>query len=436
VSATSTQPTEGIAAIVLAAGQGKRMKSDLPKVLHKVGGAALVEYPLDALKGAGVAAERTVVVLGVGRELVEQYLTKAKRAVRFATQEKPLGTAHAVLSAKGALDGFKGEILVLSGDAPCLQAETVASLLKAHREGGASATVVTGRVPNPKGYGRIVRDGEARIAAIVEEKDATAEQRRIAEINSGMYAFQADALWGAVARVKNENQAGEFYLTDVVRILLGDGRKVGTVEAPFEETEGVNDRKQLAEQAAIIRRRILDRLMAEGVTILDPGTTYVEGDVEVGRDTIIEPFSVIRRGARIGSGCHIGPFAHIADGAILEDGAEVGNFVEVKRTRMRKKAKAKHLAYLGDGDIGERANIGAGTIFCNYDGKNKSATKVGEKAFIGSGSLLVAPVEIGAGATTGAGAVVTRGKSVPSGEVWVGMPAKPIRKGGEGEKRA
>ena len=248
-----------------------------------------------------------------------------------------------------------------------------------------------------------------------------------------MYAFRAETLWPALARVKPENEAGEYYLTDVVRILLGDGKRVATVTAPHEEIEGVNDRRQLAEAAAIVRARLLDALMRDsGVTVMDPATTHVEVDVEVGRDTIVEPFTVIRRGAKIGAGCHVGPFAHISDGAILEDGAEIGNFVEVKRSRIGKKAKAKHLAYIGDGDVGERANIGAGTIFCNYDGKNKSKTKIGERAFIGSGSLLVAPVEIGAGATTGAGAVVTRGKLVPPGEVWAGVPARPISKSGNG----
>jgi bifunctional UDP-N-acetylglucosamine pyrophosphorylase/glucosamine-1-phosphate N-acetyltransferase len=414
------------AAIVLAAGQGKRMRSDLPKVLHKVCGAPMVEFPLRALERAGIA--RKVVVLGVGREKVEP-VVKAYAGVEVAHQSEPLGTGHAVMAARERLGGFEGPVLVLPGDAPCITAGLLGTLAKGLVESGADAIVVTAEAPDPTGYGRVVRDEAGAVRRIVEEKDATAEERAVREINTSVYAFRGAALWPLLDELKPENKAGEYYLTDVVRLLCERGARVATVAADYWQCEGVNDRFQLAQAAQVLRMRELERLAREvGVTVMDPASTFVEVDVEVGRDTIIEPFTVIRRGAKIGAGCHVGPFAHISDGAILEDGAEIGNFVEVKRSRIRKKAKAKHLAYIGDGDVGERANIGAGTIFCNYDGKTKSKTVVGEKAFIGSGSLLVAPAEIGPGATTGAGAVVTRGKTVPAGETWVGIPARAIKK--------
>jgi len=417
-----------VAAIVLAAGQGKRMRSELPKVLHKVCGAPMVRFPLDALQGVGI--HRQVVVLGVGREKVEPHVRR--KGVKVAVQSEPKGTGHAVLMARADLDGFDGDIVILPGDTPCLTSQTVEALLRAHRKEGAAATVLTARCPNPRGYGRIVRDRGGRIARIVEEKDASEAERALQEINSGMYVFRAARLWAALALVTPENEAREYYLTDVVKILLAEGARVATAEAPFYEVEGVNDRLQLAQAAEVVRARIVESLMRDvGVTIVDPRSAMIEVDVHVGPDTIIEPFCVIRAGARIGAGCHVGPFAHVAEGAVLEDGAEVGNFVEVKRTRMGKKAKAKHLAYLGDGDIGAGVNIGAGTILCNYDGKAKHVTTIGDKAFIGSGSLLVAPVEIGPGAVTGAGAVVTRGKKIPAGETWAGIPARPLtaRKG-------
>jgi bifunctional UDP-N-acetylglucosamine pyrophosphorylase/glucosamine-1-phosphate N-acetyltransferase len=412
------------AAIVLAAGEGKRMKSRRPKVLHTVLGAPLLRFPLDALDAAGI--ERKIVVVGVGREEVEKVF-RGRPGIEFAIQDRPLGTGHAVLAAREALSGFEGDILVLPGDAPCVRPGFFQALLGAHSFRNDQATVVTAEAPDPAGYGRIVRDEEGRILDIVEDRDASEKERAIREVNASIYAFRAAALWPALERVENDNRAGEYYLTDVVRILFAEGRRVGTFSAPFSEVEGVNDRRQLAEAARVLRERILIDLMREkGVTIVDPATTWIEVDVEIGPDTTIEPFSVIRRGARIGAGCHIGPFAQLGEGTVLEDGVEIGNFVEVKRTRAGAGAKAKHLAYLGDGQIGPGVNIGAGTIFCNYDGRKKHSTVVGEGAFLGSGSLLVAPVEIGPRAVLGAGAVVTRGKKVPAGETWVGVPARPV----------
>jgi bifunctional UDP-N-acetylglucosamine pyrophosphorylase/glucosamine-1-phosphate N-acetyltransferase len=425
------------AAVVLAAGQGKRMHSPLPKVLHKALGAPILRYPLDALDAAGVA--RKIVVTGVGRADVEKAFA-GRAGVEFVPQEEQRGTAHAVLCAKEALGSFRGTLLVLAGDAPLVRAETIRGLLETHARREATATVLTGIVEDPRGYGRVVRaagspDAEGLVAAIVEERDATPAERAIHEINAGAYAFDAEALFRVLPRVAPTNAQGEFYLTDVVRLLVEEGGRVAArvAEDPTEAL-GVNRRAELAQAAAVLLERVLERHMDAGVTIVAPHLTWIEVDVEIGPDTVIEPFTTIRRGARIGTGCKVGPFAHLSDGAVLEDGAEIGNFVEVKRTRMGPKAKAKHLAYLGDGVVGAAANIGAGTIFANYDGKAKHKTLVGERAFIGSGSVLVAPVEVGPRAVTGAGAIVTRGKRVPDGETWVGVPAKPLgnRAGGGG----
>ncbi len=422
---------EDVAAIVLAAGKGVRMRSALPKVLHEALGAPLIRFALDAVDAAGAA--RKVVVVGAEREAIERRLAElggppAGAAIEYATQSEPRGTGHAVLAARQALDGFHGTVLVVCGDAPLLKPETLRTLLDLHRREGSDATVLTAELRDPRGYGRILRDSEGRISAIVEEKDASDAQRATREVNSGTYAFRADSLWPAAAELKPDNSQKELYLTDIVRILLAYGRTVGTCRAADStEVLGVNSRKELAAAVQQLRLRLIDRHLDAGATIVDPTTTWIEADCEIGPDTVIEPFTIIRRGARIGARCHVGPFAHLQTGVVPEDEAEIGNFVEVKRTRVRRGAKAKHLAYLGDGDLGEKANVGAGTILCNYDGKRKSKTTNGERAFIGSGSLLVAPCEIGPGATTGAGAVVTRGKKVPAGETWAGVPARAIR---------
>jgi bifunctional UDP-N-acetylglucosamine pyrophosphorylase/glucosamine-1-phosphate N-acetyltransferase len=427
MSASPPQPPgqQEAVAIVLAAGQGKRMRSPLPKVLHQALGVPILRFPLDALDAAGVA--RRIVVTGVGREEVERAFA-GRAGVEFVVQPEQRGTADAVLHAKGRLEGFGGTVLVLAGDAPLLRPETIRGLIGTHLAREADATVLTAVAEDPTGYGRVLRaEEDGLVRAIVEERDATPSERAVREINSGAYAFRAGALFSALAEVRPANAQGEYYLTDVIGILVGRGGRVAArVAADPSEAWGVNRRSDLARAAAVLEDRVLERHMDAGVTIVAPHLTWIEVDVEIGAETVIEPFTTIRRGARIGAGCHVGPFAHLAGGTVLEDGAEVGNYVEVKRTRLGKKAKAKHLAYLGDGDIGPGANIGAGTIFANYDGKAKHPTVVGERAFVGSGSVLVAPVEVGPRATTGAGAVVTRGKKIGEGETWVGVPARPL----------
>ncbi len=415
------------AAIVLAAGQGKRMRSRRPKVLHALLGAPLLRFPLDALDGAGI--ERKVVVVGVGAEEVAKALA-ARPGIELASQPEQLGTGHATRIGLDALGpAFENTVLVLPGDAPLLCAETLCALLDLHARERADATVLAAELPDPAGYGRIVRDAEGLVRRVVEERDATPEERAIREVNAGVYAFRAPALRRALGALRPENAQREYYLTDAIAYLVREGGRVAALRAANpDEARGVNDRAELARAAALLAERVRAAHLAAGVTIVAPALSWIEVDVEIGPDTIVEPFTVIRRGARIGAGCHVGPFAHVAEGTVLEDGAEIGNFVEVKRTRVRARAKAKHLAYLGDGDVGAGANIGAGTIFANYDGRAKHPTKVGEGAFIGSGTVLVAPVEVGPGAVTGAGAVVTRGKKVPAGETWAGVPARPLRR--------
>lgn len=419
-----------IVAVVLAAGQGKRMRASGPKVLERACGVPIVRFPLDALDGAGIA--RKVVVVGVGREAVVKELT-GRPGVEFAVQEEQRGTAHATACAKervlAALAGLDGTVVVLTGDSPLIRSETITALLDVHARSEADATILTGTLDDPTGYGRIVRDREGMVRRIVEEKDATADERAIREVNTGTYAFRAEALFGAIADVRPDNAQSEYYLTDVIGILVGrrHGRVAAHRVADATETHGVNRRADLARAAAVLERRILERHMDRGVEIVAPHLTWIEADVEIGERTVIEPFTTIRRGAKIGAGCHVGPYAHLAEGTVLEDGAEIGNFVEVKRTRVREKAKAKHLAYLGDGDVGPHANIGAGTIFANYDGKAKHPTVVGEGAFIGSGTVIVAPAEVGPRAVLGAGAVLAK-KKIPAGETWTGVPAKPHAK--------
>jgi len=412
-------------ALILAAGKGVRMKSDMPKVLHKVCGTPMLQYVLEAARGAGLDPVR--VVIGYGAERIREHFAGAN--VEWIEQKEQLGTGHAVMTATPMYKGFSGDVVALYGDVPLLKAETISALLAAHRRAKALCTVLTAKVDDPTGYGRIVRSKSGALKAIVEQRDATKAQLKIKEMNSGIMAFDGPTLFETIRRVKNDNSQGEYYLTDVVEILSRKRGKVATftVDDP-REILGINSRAQLAEVSRIMRMQIIERLMAEGVTIVDPENTYIEHNVEIGRDTVILPYTVIGTGVKIGKGCEVGPFTHLRVDTVMEDGSEVGNFTEVKKGRIGRRTKAKHLSYLGDVDIGEDVNIGAGTIVANYDGKKKHLTIIGDRAFVGSGSVLVAPVKIGKGATTGAGAVVTRNHDVPDGAVVVGVPAKLLKK--------
>jgi len=416
-----------VSAIILAAGKGTRMRSDRAKVLHEVCGRPMLGYVLDAAFAAG--ASPIAVVVGHQTEAVKKAFPDAQ--VAWATQEPQLGTGHAVRMAQASVPA-KGDLLVLCGDAPLVRAETLSDLLEHHRDTEAAATVLTAEVDDPTGYGRVITADDGSVLDMVEHLDATDEQLEVCEINSSIYAFRAEDLFSALAEVKNDNAKGEFYLPDAIKVLLAREAYVEAYEADdANEVLGINTRGELAYAASVMRRRILHGHMANGVTVLEPSLTYVEWGVEIGEDTEILPFSVLRRGAVVGRHCEVGPFAHLRAGTVMEDGSEVGNFVEVKKTRIGARTKAKHLTYLGDAVIGADANIGAGTITANYDGKAKHETRIGDGAFIGSGTVLVAPVSIGARATTGAGAIVTRGHDVPDDAVVVGVPARPLPKPGK-----
>ncbi|HBT47449.1 MAG TPA: bifunctional UDP-N-acetylglucosamine diphosphorylase/glucosamine-1-phosphate N-acetyltransferase GlmU [Peptococcaceae bacterium] len=446
-----------VVAVVLAAGEGKRMRSDRPKVLHRVAGRSLVEHVLAAVEAAGIT--ECVVVVGHGGEEVREELGPG---FRYAWQEKQLGTGHALAQARDPA-GEGDTVLVLCGDTPLLRGETLARLVAEHRERGAAATLLTAAVEDPTGYGRVIRDGEGRVLRIVEEGDADAATRAVKEINSGTYCFAASLLWPALEELRPENAQGEYYLTDVIELFCRRGYPVHALLAPDpEEVLGVNDRVQLARAGKILQRRINEGLMLKGVTLVDPDNTYIHAGVEIGRDTVVWPFTFLegktRIGSRcvigphtgirdsrigdetvisysvvqestVGSRCQIGPFAYLRPGTVLEDRVKVGDFVEIKASRVGEGSKVPHLTYLGDATVGREVNIGAGTITCNYDGLRKWPTVVGDGAFIGSNTNLVAPVEVGEGSVIGAGSTIT--EDVPPGALAIGR-ARQVNLAGKG----
>lgn len=434
-------------AVILAAGKGTRMKSKLPKVLHQVGGKPMLRHVVEAARATG--ATRTVVVVGFEGERVRQEMGES---LEYAVQTEQLGTGHAVLQTKPLLQNCTGTLLLLCGDTPLLTPETLAKLQDEHREYGAAATVLTACLENPAGYGRILRDASGGVAGIVEQKDATAEQLKIAEINTGIYCFEAGPLFAALDGLTCNNAQKEYYLTDVLAILARSGQKVRAVQTEdFQETLGINSRVQLAEAEAVLRRRKLTELMEAGVTVMDPATTFIDDTVSIGCDTVIYPFTWIEGSTVIGEECRIGPntrivdsilgnevtlhfsYAHecrIADGVIvgpyvhlrpaaeLAAGVKVGNFVEIKNSQVGQGSKVPHLSYIGDTDMGSGVNIGSGTITVNYDGKKKHRTVIGDNAFIGCNTNLVAPVTVGENAYIAAGSTIT--KDVPPGALGVG----------------
>ncbi|PWG01377.1 bifunctional UDP-N-acetylglucosamine diphosphorylase/glucosamine-1-phosphate N-acetyltransferase GlmU [Sphingosinicella humi] len=412
---------QDFAAIILAAGKGTRMKSDVHKVLHPIAGRAMLDHLLGVVDSLGPA--RKVVVVGAGREQVEN-LVEA-RGGEIAVQAQQLGTAHAVLQAKEKLAGFAGDVLILYGDTPLIEAETMARMLERLHAADAPAVVVVGfRPDDPLQYGRIIAGEGGTIEKMVEYKDASPEERAVNLCNSGMMAVRAEDLFALLERVGNDNAAGEYYLPDIVMLAAGDGRGSAVIEAEPWEMAGVNSRAELALVEAEWQRRRRLKAMADGVTLVAPDTVWFAHDTVIGRDCVVEPnvvfgpgvriadgvtiraFSHIE-GAEIASGAEVGPYARLRPGAEIGEKAKVGNFVEVKKARLGKGAKANHLTYLGDAEIGAGVNVGAGTITCNYDGFFKYPTKIGEGAFIGSNTALVAPVTIGANAIVGAGSVVT-----------------------------
>jgi bifunctional UDP-N-acetylglucosamine pyrophosphorylase / glucosamine-1-phosphate N-acetyltransferase len=434
--------------VVLAAGQGTRMKSALPKVLHPLSGRPLVEHVLRAAES--LAPTTTTLVVGHRADVVRSSLA-GRPNLQFVVQEPQLGTAHALQQTAPVLDGQSGTVLLLSGDVPLLRADTLRRLVDTHRGAKAAATVMTALVERPYGYGRIVRT-DGRIARIVEERDASPAERQIHEINSGIYAFDLPPLFEALRGIASQNAQGEFYLTDLIAIYRRRALPVETLLVEnAQEIRGINSRTELAEVSGLVRQAKNEELMAAGVTLIDPLTTYIDPDVQVGADTVIHPGVILEGQTRIGAACEIqahvritdstigdrvavnsfclivgaqvadgaavGPFAHLRPDSIVGEGAKVGNFVELKKTTLGPGSKANHLAYLGDATIGANVNVGAGTITCNYDGSRKSETVIEDGAFIGSDSQLIAPVTIGKGAYVGSGTTVR--EDVPAGSLAV-----------------
>ncbi|RIA46839.1 UDP-N-acetylglucosamine pyrophosphorylase /glucosamine-1-phosphate N-acetyltransferase [Hephaestia caeni] len=414
--------TEPVAAIILAAGKGTRMKSDLHKVLHPIAGRPMLLHLIAAVDT--LAPARTVVVTGAASAQVEAAV--APLGVATALQAEQLGTGHAVQQAQNALAGFDGDVLILYGDVPLVSPETMRAMLDRLQSDDAPATVVLGfRPADPGAYGRVIADRDGRIVKMVEFKDASPEERAETLCNSGLMAVRARDLFALLARVGNENAAGEYYLPDIVMLAAADGRASAVIETDAHEVAGVNSRAELAAVEHAWQQRRRAAAMADGATLIAPETVWFAYDTAIGRDVTIEPNVVFGRGvsvagkavihafshlegATVGEGASVGPYARLRPGAVLGKGARAGNFVEMKQAVLGAGAKANHLTYLGDAEVGAGANIGAGTITCNYDGFFKYRTKIGDGAFIGSNSALVAPVAIGAGAIVGAGSVVTR----------------------------
>jgi len=434
--------------VILAAGKGTRMKSALPKVLHRVAGLPMIEHVVTT--AAVISPQSRTVVIGHHATSVEASLARHD-GLAFVVQEPQLGTAHALLTTESALGEARGTLVLLYGDVPLLSANTLKMLVERHESTGAATTVVTAVVDDPYGYGRIVRTGE-RIARIVEERDASSSERDIHEVNSGIYAFALDGLFDTVRSIAPQNSQNEYYLTDLVAIYRRQGRAVETVTVSDpNEIRGINSRRELAEVSRIVRQQKTAELMDEGVTIEDPATAYIDRDVTIGRDTVVHPGVSIEGRTTIGSGCEIhsgvrivdstigdrvtilnhcvvmearvaddarvGPFAHLRKDADIRHGARVGNFVELKKTVLGAGSKSMHLAYLGDATIGEKVNIGAGTITCNYDGVTKHTTVIEDGAFIGSDTQLIAPVTVGKDAYVGTGTTIR--ENVPSGALAV-----------------
>lgn len=418
--------------VILAAGLGKRMKSAQPKVLHPLCGKPMIGWVVD--QALALDPARIVVVVGHGAERVEGALQGVGRPEQlvFVRQEPQQGTGHALQCCLPALEEDPGVVVVLYGDMPLLRADSVRELLELQaRAARGGAALLTATPENPRGFGRIVRGADDAVERIVEDKDANEIEKSIPEVNLGVYAFDGRELVRLLPRLEAKNAQGEYYLTDVIGMLVAARRPVAALEIEdLDETIGVNTLADLAEARWVAQLRILERHLENGVYIEDPATTYIDHDVTIGIGTRILPCTVIRSGCVVGAGCEVGPFAQLRAGTVLADGAEIGNFTECKNTRMGEHAKAKHLAYLGDAEIGARTNIGAGTIFANYDGQAKHKTRVGERVFVGSGTVIVAPNTIPAGVITGAGAIVVKNSTIEAGEVWVGMPARPLKKKG------
>lgn len=432
-------------ALILAAGQGKRIKSDLPKVLNKVCGKEMVNHVIDTLRKENI--EDINVIIGKGADLVKEN-TKS-RNISYSLQEEQLGTGHAVKCAIDFLKGKRGTVAIFNGDAPLITEETIEELFKTHKENENSATILTSILNDASGYGRIIRKGN-EVLKIVEHKDCNDEELKVKEINSGMYCFEIESLVECLGNLSNNNSQGEYYLTDVIGMLKEKNEKVGALVISYEETLGVNSRVQLAEVEAVLRKRINNKHLENGVTIIDPNTTYIGIDVEIGQDTIIYPGNVLEGNTVIGKNCvlypnsrinnsvigesvdiqssvileskignqtTVGPFAYIRPESIIGNNVRVGDFVEIKKSTIGNNTKVSHLTYVGDAEVGEGCNFGCGTVTVNYDGKNKNKTIIGNNSFIGCNTNLISPVTVEDNTYIAAGSTITN--NVKSGELAV-----------------
>lgn len=429
-----------LVAIILAAGKGTRMHSKYPKVLHKVGGKPMLQHVIDAATVAG--ADKKVIIVGHEAEMVEAMVGEQGT---IALQAEQLGTGHAVMQTAEALKGFTGTALILCGDTPLLDGEELKKFCEAHQASGSAATVLTAIMDDPFGYGRIIRDADGNVQGIVEQKDATEEQRAIKEINTGIYCMECPQMFDVLATLTNDNAQGEYYLTDVLQKLNAAGAKVGgACTADSDMVMGINSRKQLSVAEGVMRQRILDKLMDAGVTIMDPASTFIEASVKIGRDTVIYPYTWLEGSTEIGEDCEIGPnarftnvkigddnhlqfiyghdcevknhvtagpYVHLRPDTVISDHVKIGNYVEVKNSNVGEGTKLPHLTYIGDSDIGSGVNMGCGCITVNYDGKKKHRTIIGNNAFVGCNTNLVAPVTVQANTYIGAGSTIT--KEVP-----------------------
>jgi len=445
---------EDVLAVILAAGEGKRMKSQKSKVLHKVAGKPIVEWVYNAIKEAGI--DECIMVVGHKAEQVREYM---QDKVKYVFQEEQLGTGHAVMQAEKYLAGREGYVFVLCGDAPLITSKTISETLKFHRDNNCSATVITAEKDDPSGYGRIVRDEDGNVLRIVEHKDADDRVRNIKEINSSMYCFTISSLLTALKKINNNNSQGEYYLTDTLEILINEGLKVGAVKVENSwEVLGINDRIQLAEVTEIMRRRILEEHMRSGVTVIDPASTYIDGGIHIGMDTIIYPGTILEGDTVIGENCvigpnsrivgskignnveitnsvvlessiddgtHVGPFAYIRPGSSVGKCVKIGDFVEIKNSNIGDDTKISHLTYVGDADVGENVNLGCGVVFVNYDGKKKHRTVVEDNAFVGCNTNLVSPVIVRENAYIAAGSTIT--EEVPKNSLAIARSRQVIK---------
>jgi bifunctional UDP-N-acetylglucosamine pyrophosphorylase/glucosamine-1-phosphate N-acetyltransferase len=410
---------EKISAIILAAGKGERMNSELPKVLHTVCGKPLLEYCLDLTRSLKA---NSVLVLREKCSLFDKFITKE---LKIAYQNKPLGTADAVKQTKKFSNFLSENIVILFADSPLFSKETLKDLVNNHIKNKSDVTILSAILDEPSGYGRVIRDKLSNITKIVEDKDANSEEKRVKEINTGIMVFKKKSLFTYLNLIKENKAKKEYFLTDIIAIFREKLLKINSyVLEDHTEALGINTQCELIEAREIMRKRIINNLLKNGVSIINPNTVFIDADAEVGKDTIIYPFVVIASGVKVGKNCSLGPFCHLRESTVIEDNNTIGNFTEIVRSKIDRDSFVKHFSYLGDAIVGKKVNIGAGVVTANFDKEGKLITKIKDNAFLGCDTIVVAPVTIGKNATTGAGSVVLKNKNVPDNTLVVGIPAK------------